>query len=191
MSLSVSLDKGDTVEWSTTILQEMFAKNKTANQRQALNPSFFGFLLELIRFNRQAPELLQLDEDDPRRNVTTAQYLRDNNYSETFFAYYLLPVIAATWSAKAEDALAFPAAQLFTFFRNHKLFELHVSIPVWKTVKGQSLQYVEVVQSILGDAVVHLSTPIMPFLCKTTAVISSTRRLRMGAPVQWKESLMK
>ena len=77
-----------------------------------------------MRFNSQAVELLALEPDDPRRFVTTGQYLRDHHYSDTFCTYYLLPMMAAIWSASIEDVLQFPAEQMIEFFCNHKLLQL-------------------------------------------------------------------
>lgn len=155
MSFSVSLDNGKTVEWSNANgLRSYFA-----NIRQAFRLSFYRYFFDYLRFNRQAPRLLELDDDDPRKKVTVGQYLRDDRYSEAFFAYYFLPLVAAIWSAGNEDVLAYPAAQLFIFFRNHDLF-MNFLRPEWKTVKDRSRQYTEVVQSILGDSAVHPSTPI-------------------------------
>jgi cyclopropane-fatty-acyl-phospholipid synthase len=119
MSLSVSLDGGKTVEWNSDGLNGAFAKRS-----QLLDPSFYKFITEMIRFNRDATQLLQLHEDDPRRLVTTGQYLRDHHYSQTFCTYYLLPMMAAIWSASMEDVLQFPAEKMIEFFCNHKLLQL-------------------------------------------------------------------
>jgi len=119
MSLSVSLDGGDTVEWSSDGLSGLFAKRS-----QALSPKFYQMVREMIRFNAGSVELLRLDPADPRRRVSTGQYLRDHGYSEAFAAYYLLPMMAALWSASIEDVLAFPAEQLIGFLCNHKMLQL-------------------------------------------------------------------
>lgn len=119
MSLSVSLDKGTTVEWNSDGLNGAFAK-----RLQLVQPSFYKFIAEMMRFNSQAVELLALEPDDPRRFVTTGQYLRDHQYSDTFCTYYLLPMMAAIWSASIEDVLQFPAEQMIEFFCNHKLLQL-------------------------------------------------------------------
>ena len=119
MSLSVSLDGGNTVEWSSDGLSGLFAKRS-----QALSPKFYQMVREMIRFNAESVELLRLHPADPRRRVTTGQYLRDHGYSEAFAAYYLLPMMAALWSASVEDVLAFPAEQLIGFLCNHKMLQL-------------------------------------------------------------------
>jgi cyclopropane-fatty-acyl-phospholipid synthase len=120
MSLSVSLDGGHSVEWSSDGLNGLFAKRS-----QIISPTFYQYLREMLRFNDQAVNsLLHLPADDPRRAVTTAQYLREQGYSPAFATYYLLPMMAALWSASIEDVLQFPAEQLLAFLANHKMLQL-------------------------------------------------------------------
>jgi predicted NAD/FAD-binding protein len=38
--------------------------------------------------------------------------------------YYLLPMMAALWSASMVDVLEFPAVQLISFLCNHKMLQL-------------------------------------------------------------------
>jgi cyclopropane-fatty-acyl-phospholipid synthase len=154
MSLSVSLDGGKTVEWSSDGLSGLLAKPS-----QAASPSFYRFLSDMMRFNAQAPKLLLLEEDDPRKHVTTAAYLRQHGYSESFCHYYLLPMMAALWSASMAEVLEFPAAQLVGFLCNHKMLQLF-DRPQWKTVKGRSQVYTQRVREILGEARVHLGAPV-------------------------------
>ena len=119
MSLSVSLDGGDGVEWSSDGLRGLFAKRS-----QLLSPSFYAMLRNMLRFNREASDILKLDPDDPRRRVTTGQYLREGGYSESFAKCYLLPMIAALWSASLQDVLVFPAAQLAGFLCNYQMLQV-------------------------------------------------------------------
>lgn len=119
MSLSVSLDEGKTVEWSSNGLNGLLAR-----RQQAISPSFHSMIRDMTRFNSNAADLLLLPSDDPRKAVTTGQYLRDNGYSGAFGKYYLLPMMAALWSASMEDVLEFPAAQLIGFLCNHKMLQI-------------------------------------------------------------------
>ena len=120
MSLSVSLDGGDTLEWtSSNGLNGFFAK-----RGQVFDGRFRAMVGDMQRFHREAPKLLLLPDDDPRKLVTTQQYLKQNGYSEGFGVYYLLPMMAALWSASMEDVLSFPAAQLIGFLCNHKMLQL-------------------------------------------------------------------
>jgi predicted NAD/FAD-binding protein len=119
MSLSVSLDGGKSVEWSSDGINGLFA-----NRAQLFRPSFYTYINDMVRFNAEAADLLLLPENDPRRVVTTGQYLRDHGYSNAFCTHYLLPMMAALWSASMEDVLQFPAAQLIGFLANHKMLQL-------------------------------------------------------------------
>ena len=119
MSLSVSLDGGKTVEWSSDGLNGLFAR-----RMQAVEPSFYRMLSDMQKFHTEAIELLLLPDDDPRKQVTMGQYLRNNGYSAEFGMYYLLPMMAAIWSASMDGVLQFPAAKLISFFCNHKMLQI-------------------------------------------------------------------
>ena len=119
MSLSVSLDGGKTVEWNSDGLNGLLAKRS-----QIVDKSFYQMISDMLRFHKEAPRLLLLPEDDPRKYVTTGQYLRQNGYSEAFGRNYLLPMMAALWSASMDDVLSFPASQLISFLQNHKMLQL-------------------------------------------------------------------
>jgi predicted NAD/FAD-binding protein len=117
MSLSVSLDGGRTLEWSSNgIMNGLLAR-----RQQLVEPKFYQMMWDMKRFHDQAPLLLQLSLDDPRRQVTTGQYLKRHGYSEAFSMYYLLPMMAALWSASMADVMEFPAVQLISFLANHQM----------------------------------------------------------------------
>lgn len=146
MSLSVSLDQGN-IEWNSY--------GCIRDKHHILQ--YYTMIRDMLRFHEQAPALLRMAPDDPRKHVTTGQYLRDHRYSSAFCKCYLLPMMAALWSASMEDVLNFPAAQLIAFLCNHKMLQLFQR-PQWKTVAGRSHQYVQAVQETLEH--VHLSSPI-------------------------------
>ena len=119
MSLSVSLDDGDTLEWSSNGLDGVFAKRSQIYDRK-----FYKMLNDMNKFHVEAPKFLLLHKDDPRRLITTKQYLKQYNYSNEFAIYYLLPMMAALWSASMENVLDFPAIQLISFLCNHQMLQL-------------------------------------------------------------------
>ena len=119
MSLSVSLDDGKKVEWASHGLSGLFA-----NKAQIFKPSFYSFISDMQRFNNEAAKLVSLPTDDPRRQVTLAQYLRNEGYSEAFAANYLLPMTAALWSSSIDDVLSYPADQLISFMCNHRMLSV-------------------------------------------------------------------
>jgi len=157
MSLAVSLDGGQTVEWSSDGLAGLLGNGN--NWKQGLSPQFYRFLSDLLRFNREAAEILVLHDDDPRKHVTTQHYLRQHGYSDSFATYYLLPMMAALWSASLDDVLQFPATELIGFLCNHQMLQLFHR-PVWKTVAGRSRRYVEQVEACLGASHVHCGAAV-------------------------------
>lgn len=114
MSLSVSLDAGR-IEWSSHSLAGLFAAPSNL-----LSPKFHAFLRDLLRFNSHAGEMLLLPPRHPHRMVTIGEYLVREGYGEEFGKYYLIPMMAALWSASVEDVWMFPAVSLVEFMCNHR-----------------------------------------------------------------------
>jgi len=165
MSLSVSLDEGKTLEWSSDGISVLFA-----HKRQLLTPSFYTFLADMIRFHKEAQVILSLHAQDPRRFVSVGEYLRTHQYSDSFGRNYLLPMMAALWSASMEDVLNFPMEQLVGFMCNHKMLRIF-DRPDWNTVKGRSRSYTEKMTRFLQSFnAMRTSTPIV----KATKLSSSS-----------------
>jgi len=141
MSFSVSLGNGN-LEWSSD--------DPFVQKFNFLRPSFYGMLADMLRFNKEAPRLLLLENKDPRKSVTLGEYLQAGGYSKSFINHYLLPMAAAVWSAKSKDIMDFPARTFIQFFRNHNMLQVF-GRPQWKTVKGRSRQYVNAITNILDD----------------------------------------
>lgn len=152
MSLSVTV--GDTA-WSSDGLQGLLL----ANPRNLWNLEFYRFLRDLARFHESALQVLNLDENDPRRNVTTAEYLSSHGYSSSFQTYYLYPMMAALWSASLGDVKEFPISQLIGFLANHQMLQIFHR-PQWLTVLGRSQTYVDKVEEVLGEQNVHCNAQV-------------------------------
>ncbi|KAL7548553.1 hypothetical protein ACHAWF_011841 [Thalassiosira exigua] len=153
MSLSVSLDGGQK-EWSSHSLRGLLA-----NPLQLFKPEFHSFIKDLMHFNANAGELLMLPPDHPARQVTIREYLVREGYSEAFASYYLLPMIAALWSASVDDVMAFPASSLVEFMCNHRMLQLF-DRPQYQTPAGRSIKYTAKMADILGENA-RTSTPIV------------------------------
>jgi uncharacterized protein len=102
-------------------------------------PAFWRMLLEVRRFCRAGGAALAADTVPA---VTIGEYLQQGGYSREFAEWYLAPMMAAIWSAPPAETMAFPAAALLSFFRNHGLLSLHHR-PTWQTVVGGSHTYVQ------------------------------------------------
>jgi uncharacterized protein len=125
--------------------------------RSLARPSFLRMLAEILRFHRQARRLLNeppMLEDDA---TTVGDFLRGGGYSGFFVNHFLVPVVAAVWSAAPEVALRYPARHLFTFLANHGMLSVRGSHQ-WYTVAGGSRTYVDAVVKQLTE--VRTSTPV-------------------------------
>jgi predicted NAD/FAD-binding protein len=109
-----------------------------AQRRNLLSPTHLGLLSEIVRFNREAPRLL--DAPDAER-LTLGEFLDARRFSETFVHRYLLPMASAIWSASLASIRAFPALGMIRFLDNHGLLAL-TGQPMWKVVAGGSQSYI-------------------------------------------------
>lgn len=115
-------------------------------RRNLLSPRFLGMLLDILRFNRQAPRLLELAGPGPG----LGRYLREGRYGTAFAEDYLLPMAAAIWSVPTASLHDFPAKRVIEFFRNHGLLSL-TDRPQWYVVEGGSRSYVDRIIADLPD----------------------------------------
>ncbi len=133
MSLSVRIENKN-LEWCGTNLNTVFAQRKNL-----LKPSFYKMLFNILRFNREAEQNLLLATSG---RWTLGDLLRERGFSEDFCADYLLPMGAAIWSTPERGMLDFPASTFLNFCINHRLLQVN-DRPVWKTVRGGSIEYVK------------------------------------------------
>jgi predicted NAD/FAD-binding protein len=130
MSFSV---KARGLEYNGTTLNTLFAQ-----RRNLLRPSFLRMIRDILRFNRQAPALLDPNAPD----VTLGEYLERERYSQGFVRHYILPMGAAIWSASTATIRAFPARFFVRFFHHHGMLSVNER-PIWRTIRGGSARYVE------------------------------------------------
>jgi predicted NAD/FAD-binding protein len=144
-------DEATGLEYNGTSLNALFAQ-----RRNLLRPAFLGMVRDILRFNREAPSLL----DCPGEEQTLAALLEQGRYGREFREHYIMPMGAAIWSTSPSAMLEFPARFFVRFLHNHGMLAVN-GRPVWRTVRGGSRQYVDRL--------------IAPF----------RRRLRLGTPVEW------
>jgi predicted NAD/FAD-binding protein len=131
MSFSVSCEQSG-LEFQGSSFQGMFAQ-----RWNLFSPAFLRMLWDILRFNRNAGDLLQSDLGDrPLGDV-----LGEAGYGKWFADKYLVPMAAAIWSCPPGRLLEFPAHFLLAFLRNHGLLQLR-DRPEWKTVLGGARRYV-------------------------------------------------
>ena len=132
MSFSVS-NRRTGLEYNGASLNTLFAQRSNL-----LRPSFYRMLLDIVRFNREAPALLGA----PAGQVTLGEYLDANAYSREFVEHYIVPMGAAIWSATPQGMRRVPAEFFIRFFHNHGLLSVSER-PTWRVIKGGSCRYVE------------------------------------------------
>ncbi len=131
MSFSVRCEKTG-LEYNGTSLNSLFAQ-----RRNFFKPSFYGMILDILRFNQEALSLLNSDSE-----ITLGEYLTQNKYKKTFIDHYIIPMAAAIWSTDAANMLDFPARFLVRFFHNHGFLTVN-NRPQWYTITGGSARYAE------------------------------------------------
>jgi len=138
------------LEYSGASLNTLFA------QRQNLvRPGFWGMLRDILRFNREAPRLLETTGPE----IALGAYLEAGRFGALFRDYYLLPMGAAIWSTDPDRMLAFPARFFVRFCVNHGLLSL-TDRPEWRVIGGGSRNYVERLIAPFRERV-RLATPVL------------------------------
>jgi uncharacterized protein len=126
VSLSPKTEGGDKFEWSSTSLKGLFG-----SKGNATSGDFYSMLSDMLRFNKEAPLYLEkckaASPDDPINSLTMGEFLSSGGYSASFKNNYLLPQMAAVWSASSSEVLKFPARTFITFSVNHSLLQVSAS----------------------------------------------------------------
>jgi uncharacterized protein len=147
MSFSVQTSTG--LEYNGTTLNSLFAQ-----RRNLVRPAFWRMIRDILRFNREAPRLLEWRSD----SVTLGEYLDANGYSPQFVEHYILPMGAAIWSAGTDTLRNFSARYFVRFFHNHGMLSVD-DRPQWLTVCGGSARYVEKLAAPFRGRI-RLRTPV-------------------------------
>ena len=148
MSFSVKCDQTG-LEYNGNNLNSLFAQ-----RTNLLRPSFHRMLRDILRFNREAPELLQTCDD----SLSLGAYLRQQAYGREFIERYIIPMGAAIWSTDPQRMQDFPAYSFVRFFHNHGLLSVN-DRPTWHVIKGGSREYVKILIQPFRDRI-RLNSPI-------------------------------
>jgi predicted NAD/FAD-binding protein len=132
MSFSVTCARSG-LEYQGSSLNGLFAQ-----RRNLVRPRSWGMVRDILRFNREAEELLASDLGEK----TLRALLAEKGYGAWFAEKYLVPMTAAIWSCPPDRVWDFPAHFLLAFLRNHGLLQI-TDRPQWKTVAGGARRYVE------------------------------------------------
>lgn len=148
MSFSVRNEQSG-LEYNGTDLNGLFAQ-----RRNLLRPGFWRMVRDILRFYREAVEVLERPDD----GLLLGDYLRERGYSRAFVEDHLIPMGAAVWSSTAEGMRRFPLRFLVQFFKNHGFLQVE-DRPDWLTVVGGSRSYVQPLITPFRDRL-RLNTPV-------------------------------
>jgi predicted NAD/FAD-binding protein len=137
------------LEYNGTTLNSLFAQRSNL-----VRPAFWRMLRDILRFNREAPALL----NEQAAEISLGDYLREQRYSHEFVRHYILPMGAAVWSASPASMQQFPARYFVRFFHNHGMLSVG-NRPQWRTIRGGSARYVEKLTASFREHV-RLNAPV-------------------------------
>lgn len=149
MSFSVRDPQRD-FEYQGSGLRGLFAQ-----RTNALSPSFWRMIADILRFNRRGRHAA---DNGTITDQTVGEFLHNGRYSSAMVHDYLVPMAAAIWSCTPSEILDYPARFMIGFFANHGLLQLK-DRPRWRTIVGGSRRYVEPLLHDLRDRL-RLGDPV-------------------------------
>ncbi|MEL7291781.1 MAG: NAD(P)/FAD-dependent oxidoreductase [Pseudomonadota bacterium] len=149
MSFSVRNDDNG-LEYNGHTISTLFAQ-----KRNWLNPKFYGFIFEILRFNRMVKEVAKKVEHSEQ---TLGDFLSQHAFSDFFSENYILPMGAAIWSSTLADMRAFPLSFFARFFLNHGLLDV-TNRPQWYVINGGSREYIKPLTQGFADRI-RLNSPV-------------------------------
>ncbi|RSD31415.1 NAD(P)/FAD-dependent oxidoreductase [Vibrio pectenicida] len=149
MSFSVRNDANG-LEYNGHTLATLFAQ-----KRNWLNPKFYSFIFEILRFNKEVKEIAK---QDVSLDLTLGEFISSRKFSRFFCDNYILPMGAAIWSSTLADMRAFPLTFFARFFLNHGLLDI-TNRPQWYVIKGGSREYIKPLTKGFADRI-RLNTSI-------------------------------
>lgn len=148
MSFSVRCERTG-LEYNGTRIDTLFSQ-----RRNLVRPGFYRMLLDILKFNRTAPTLVE----DASGETTLGAFLEAGGYSRAFVEHYVVPMGAAIWSTDPARMLDFPARFFVQFLKNHGLLSIN-DRPVWRVVEGGSRSYLDAMSASYRDRI-RLDSPV-------------------------------
>jgi predicted NAD/FAD-binding protein len=145
MSFSLRCERTG-LEYNGADLDRLFVQ-----RRNLLRPSHWLMIRDILRFHRDA--LALIGSDKPLGDV-----LAEGRYGRAFRERYLVPMMAAIWSAEPKKLMAMPARFFVSFFKNHGMLTV-ADRPQWRTVVGGSRSYLAPLVASFRDRV-RLGAPV-------------------------------
>ena len=132
------------IEYNGSSLNQLFTQ-----RRNIFRPRFLGMIRDILRFNRESPELIDHHDNEA---LSLGEYLEDNGYGRLFIDNYIIPMGAAIWSTDPQQMLEFPACYFVRFFANHGLLNIK-NRPQWHVIEGGSREYVKKLTAPFKDRI--------------------------------------
>lgn len=149
MSFSVSC-RSSGLEYGGSSLNTLFAQRSNL-----LRPSFLSMVRDILRFHREAPWILEQDDD----GLTLGGLLEHGRYGRAFAENYLLPMGGAIWSTESASMRDVPARWFVRFFANHGMLSVD-DRPQWMVVRGGSRAYAQALVAPFRERI-RTSTPVV------------------------------
>ena len=159
MSFSVH-NESNGLEYNGHSLNTLFAQ-----RRNLLNPKFYYFIAEILRFNKLAK---QINSNNNASNYDSlGDFLERNKFSDYFSSNYLFPMVAAIWSSSINSCREFPLRFFLQFFNNHGLLDI-TQRPQWYVVNGGSRSYIPGLTKEIQD--IRLNSPVQSVIRHSDSV---------------------
>jgi len=147
MSFAVSCERSG-LEYNGSSINQLFAKRSSV-----FSVGHWKMIRDIARFNRDAERLQEVGDA-----LTVAEYVRENNFSDSFLEHYLIPIGASIWSCPSGTFRGFPIRFVIDFLRNHGMLQIN-DRPEWRVIKGGSRQYIAPLTQPFRDCI-QLNTPV-------------------------------
>jgi uncharacterized protein len=152
-----------------------------AQRRNALRPSFWRLISDIVRFRETSLRVLLAADD----SLLLGRYLDEHHYSHAFVEHFLYPLGASIWSADPDQMRTFPARFLAQFFDNHRFLEVFGQ-PEWRVIRGGSQTYVDKLSASFRDRI-RVSTPVASIRRANDHVLLTPKG---GAPERFDEVIV-
>lgn len=119
-------------EYSSKNLNTLFAQRSNL-----INPKFYYFINDIIRFNKIAKKYL----NQQNNNMTLKKFITNFGFSSFFIERYLIPMAASIWSNNFSDVYSSSARFILQFYANHGLLNL-TNQPQWYVLSNGSFSYI-------------------------------------------------
>lgn len=123
-----------------------------AQKRNYFRPSFYRFLLDIVKFNKAAKAAIDTRASKELERVTLREFVAELGLGEDFSHNYLYPMCAAIWSASLQESAEFPLAFFLKFFLNHGLLDIS-NRPQWAVIKGGSRSYIPALTAAFAERI--------------------------------------